>query len=96
VWIGFGAVVAMMIVIVASVTTLIVPRIGVTYCTAGFETCITRSRYSPWHVVRATCPPDQSLRFTHPAIVVGTNHCHSIAVPGLSAPLDVCAAACAK
>lgn len=93
-WIVFGGTVAM--VILFGVSAVMFPQGGVTYCTAGFETCITSSRGSSWHVVKPPCPAGQSLRFTRPVVFVGVSRCHAILVPGFSAPLDVCPAACAK
>jgi hypothetical protein len=96
-WIAPGVVVAIWVVMVTAigVSHIILPLMRM-YCTRGFETCITRSRYSPWRVVDRPCPPGQSLRFDRPAIYLGFNGCHAIEVPGFSAPLDVCPAACGK
>jgi membrane protein YdbS with pleckstrin-like domain len=41
VWISFVVFAAVMFVVVACVNSFIVPRIGVTYCTVRFDTCIT-------------------------------------------------------
>jgi hypothetical protein len=87
-WILFGGTVAMVVIFGASL--VIFPQTGVvTYCTAGFETCITNSRSSPWRVLDKPCPAGQSLRFTRPAVFVEVSRCYSLAVQGFSAPLTV-------
>jgi hypothetical protein len=93
-WIIFGGTVATVVVFGVGVSGVMFPQTGVTYCTAGLETCITQSRSSPWRVLEKPCPAGQSLRFTRPAVFVWASRCHSIVVPGYSAPLDVCPAAC--
>ena len=93
-WIIFGGTVAMLLMFAASGVML--PITNVTYCTAGFDTCITRSRSQPWHVLETPCPAGQSLRFVRPVVFVGVSRCHSIRVSAFSAPLSVCPAACAK
>jgi hypothetical protein len=95
-WMIFGGTVALVIVFGVGVSGVMSPLAGVTYCTAGFETCVTHGRSSPWHVLEKPCPVGQSLRFTRPAVFVGVSRCHSIAVPDFSSRLEVCPAACAK
>ena len=93
-WIIFGGTVAL--VVAFGLMPVVFPMTGVTYCTAAFEICIAQSRSSPWRVVETPCPAGHSLQFVRPVVLVGVSRCHSIAVQGFSAPLDVCPAACAK
>jgi hypothetical protein len=91
-WLLFGGQVAMLLIIGVSMVSF--SQTGKTYCTADLGTCITSNRSSPWHVVNTPCPDGQSLQFV--SVGVMGVRCHSIRLRGVSTPLDVCSAACAK
>jgi hypothetical protein len=93
-WIIFGGMVGLPLLI--AVSAVMLPMSNVTYCTAGFETCITNSRIQAWHVVEAPCPRGQAPQFVQPVLFVGISRCHSITMSGFAAPLNVCPTACAK
>jgi hypothetical protein len=93
-WVIFGGMVGMPLLI--AVSTVMLPMSNVTYCTAGFEACITSNRGQAWHIVETPCPGWQSPQFVQPMLFVGVSRCHSIMVSGFSAPVKVCPTACAK
>jgi hypothetical protein len=93
-WIIVGGMVGLPLLF--AVSSVMLPMANVTYCTAGFETCITSNRGQAWHVVETPCPGRQSPQFVQPKHFVGVSRCHSITVSGFSTPLNVCPTACAK
>src|SRR5262245_3227474 len=92
-WIVFGG--SLFVALGFAGSAVMFPITNVTYCTAGFDTCITHSRSQPWHVVETPCPAGQSPRFVEP-VVFGVSRCHSIMASGFPTPLNVCPTACAK
>ena len=88
-WIVFTGIVT--IALAGGVAFVMWPHPRVTYCTAGFRTCITNRR-GEWLVLDTPCPAGQSPRF----VSVAVYRCHSIRPQGFSKPLSVCPVACSK